>query len=120
VGCKIWFPQGSVGSIPTTRTNQPEGQSLRLTGNTRTNRRLADPDHGAGDVKRGKEVDGASIISCRDVSKVFELVEEPLMLRRAISIAMLMTFRHIDSCSEIPRWIADAPGSTSGAPPQSR
>jgi hypothetical protein len=40
VGCKIWFPQGSVGSSPTTRTNQPrrakpwpdpqrESQSLR-------------------------------------------------------------------------------------------
>jgi hypothetical protein len=35
VGCKIWFPHGSVGSIPTTRTNQdalPAGHGVRGTG----------------------------------------------------------------------------------------
>ena len=28
VGCKIWFPHGSVGSIPTTRTNTAEAHDV--------------------------------------------------------------------------------------------
>jgi len=41
VGCKIWFPYGSVGSIPTTRTIQlfSTASRIRERGDTRRSRR---------------------------------------------------------------------------------
>src|SRR5262249_36660767 len=45
---------------------------------TRKNRHLAHPDHRAGEVQGGEEIDGASVVACGDVAKVFEPVEETL------------------------------------------
>ena len=45
---------------------------------TRTNRHSSHPDHDAGEVECGEEVNGAAVIACGDVPEVFELVEEAL------------------------------------------
>jgi hypothetical protein len=44
----------------------------------RTNRHLAHPDHGAGELESRQEVDGASIVSGSDATKMLEPVEEAL------------------------------------------
>src|SRR5258708_35794416 len=49
-----------------------------VAGTTRTNRHSAHPDHGAGKVKRGEEIDSAAVVSCSDAAEMLELVEEAL------------------------------------------
>jgi hypothetical protein len=51
-------------------------QRWKAAWDARTNRRLAHPDHSAGEVEGGKEVAGAAVVACGDAPEVFELVEE--------------------------------------------